>query len=135
MKAIVIAKHGGPEALEYREIPDLVPGPDDLLVRVRATALNRADLQQRRGSYPQPGAKPAFEIPGLEFAGEVTAMGERVTGFALEGRLREYHYSAGQLHDVLWYGMTAPQFWALYPELRTGPHPGVYPPQPPLAER
>ena len=49
-------------------------------------------------------------------------------GFALEGRLREYHYSAGQLHDVLWYGMTAPQFWALYPELRTGPHPGVYPP-------
>ncbi len=56
-------------------------------------------------------------------------------GFTLEGRLREYHYSAGLLLDVLWYGMTSPQFLALYPEFRTGRHPGVYPPQPPLAER
>ncbi len=82
MKAIVITRPGGPEVLEYREVPDPVAGPEDLLVRVRATALNRADLLQRMGGYPQPGPKPAHEIPGLEYAGEVLAVGERVEGFA-----------------------------------------------------
>lgn len=82
MKAIVITRPGGPEVLEYRDVPDPVPGPEDLLVRVRATALNRADLLQRMGGYPQPGPKPAHEIPGLEYAGEVLAAGERVEGFA-----------------------------------------------------
>jgi len=82
MKAIVITKPGGPEVLELREIPDPVAGPDDLLVRVRATALNRADVLQRMGGYPQPGAKPAFDVPGLECAGEVVKAGERVQGFA-----------------------------------------------------
>jgi putative PIG3 family NAD(P)H quinone oxidoreductase len=101
MKAIVIGKHGGPEALEYREIPDLVPGPDDLLVQVKATALNRADLQQRRGSYPQPGAKPAFEIPGLEFAGEVTAIGERVVGFAIGDRVMGLLAGGGYAEQVV----------------------------------
>ncbi len=43
-------------------------------------------------------------------------------GFRLEGRLSEYHYTAGRYHDVLWYGMTAAEFWAKYPRLRTGPH-------------
>ena len=87
MKAIVIARPGGPEVLEYREIPDPVPGPEDLLVRVRATALNRADVLQRMGGYPQPGPKPAFEIPGLEFAGEVIQAGSRVEGFSLGDRV------------------------------------------------
>lgn len=82
MKAIVISRPGGPEVLELREIPDPVAGPDDLLVRVRATALNRADVLQRMGGYPQPGPKPAFDIPGLECAGEVVKVGERVQGFA-----------------------------------------------------
>jgi len=81
LKAIVIADYGGPEVLSLREIPAPQAGPDDLLVRVRATALNRADLLQRRGLYPQPGPKPEFEIPGLEFAGEVAGAGSRVTGF------------------------------------------------------
>jgi NADPH2:quinone reductase len=87
MKAVVITRPGGPEVLEYREVPDPVAGPEDLLVRVRATALNRADLLQRMGGYPQPGPKPAFEIPGLEYAGEVIAVGERVEGFAVGDRV------------------------------------------------
>ena len=87
MKAVVITRPGGPEVLEYREVPDPVAGPEDLLIRVRATALNRADLLQRMGGYPQPGPKPAFEIPGLEYAGEVVAVGERVEGFALGDRV------------------------------------------------
>jgi len=81
MRAIVIARPGGPEVLEYRDVPDPVPGPDDLLVRVRAAGVNRADVLQRRGGYPQPGPKGAFEIPGLEFAGEVIDVGWRVEGF------------------------------------------------------
>ena len=87
MKAIVITTPGGPEVLQIQEIPDPIAGPDDLLVRVRATALNRADLQQRRGSYPQPGPKPAHDVPGLEFAGEVLSVGDRVMGFAVGDRV------------------------------------------------
>jgi putative PIG3 family NAD(P)H quinone oxidoreductase len=82
MKAVVITKPGGPEVLQLQEVPDPVPGPEDLLVRVRAAALNRADLLQRMGGYPQPGPKPAHEIPGMEYAGEVIAIGARVEGFA-----------------------------------------------------
>jgi putative PIG3 family NAD(P)H quinone oxidoreductase len=81
MKAIVVTEHGGPEVLQVREIPDPVPGPDDLLVRVKATALNRGDVLQRMGGYPQPGPKPEYEVPGLEFAGEVIEAGARTEGF------------------------------------------------------
>lgn len=87
MKAIVITKPGGPEVLQMQEVPDPVTGPDDLLVRVRTTALNRADLLQRVGGYPQPGPKLAHEIPGMEYAGEVLAMGSRVEGFAVGDRV------------------------------------------------
>ena len=82
MKAIVIAQPGERDALEYRDVPEPLMGPDDLLVAVRACALNRADILQRLGGYPQPGPKPEFEIPGLEYAGEVLRAGERVEGFA-----------------------------------------------------
>ena len=82
MKAIVIAQPGKRDALEYRDVPEPLMGPDDLLVAVRACALNRADILQRMGGYPQPGPKPEFEIPGLEYAGEVLRVGERVEGFA-----------------------------------------------------
>ncbi|MEO8541281.1 MAG: NAD(P)H-quinone oxidoreductase [bacterium] len=82
MKAIVITKPGGPEVLQMQEVPDPVPGPEDLLVRVHAAALNRADLLQRMGGYPQPGPKAPHEIPGMEYAGEVIAIGSRVEGFA-----------------------------------------------------
>ncbi|MGA1361705.1 MAG: NAD(P)H-quinone oxidoreductase [Ilumatobacteraceae bacterium] len=78
MKAVVLTEHGGPEVLVIREVPDPVPGPEEVLVRVHATALNRADLLQRMGMYPNPFPSEA-EIPGLEFAGTVESCGPRVT--------------------------------------------------------
>ncbi len=82
VKAIVIREPGGPEVLELRDIPEPIPGPEDLLVRVHATAVNRADTLQRQGQYPQPGPRTEFEVPGLEFAGEVLEAGPRTQGFA-----------------------------------------------------
>ncbi|MCU0231493.1 MAG: NAD(P)H-quinone oxidoreductase [Acidobacteria bacterium] len=88
MKAIVITRPGPPETHELRDAPDPVPGPGEVLVRVRATAVNRADVLQRRGLYPAPPGSPS-DIPGLEFSGEVLggaldgsglAPGDRVMG-------------------------------------------------------
>src|SRR5437660_11181622 len=76
MLAVTISGPGGPEVLEIREVPRPEPGPEEVLVRVHASALNRADLLQREGKYPAPPGWPA-DIPGLEFAGEVEACGER----------------------------------------------------------
>lgn len=75
MKAVVMNGTGGPEVLSLGTAADPEIGPDDLLVRVRACALNRADLLQRRGLYPPP--PDASPILGLEMAGEVAAVGER----------------------------------------------------------
>jgi NADPH:quinone reductase len=77
MKAIVIARFGGPEVLEYRDVETPQPGRGEVRVRVRATAVNRADLLQRIGAYPAPPDAPS-DIPGLEFAGEIDAVGEGV---------------------------------------------------------
>ncbi|MEO6627800.1 MAG: zinc-binding dehydrogenase, partial [Aquihabitans sp.] len=79
MRAIVLNDHGGPEVLTLTEVPDPVPGPDEVLIDVVATALNRADLLQRMGLYPEPGSAREHEIPGMEFAGRVVALGARVT--------------------------------------------------------
>src|SRR5690606_20149992 len=68
--------------LQLREVPDPVPGAEEVLVDVVSSAVNRADVLQRLGHYPYPGRKPAFDIPGLEFAGRVAAIGERVTAWA-----------------------------------------------------
>jgi putative PIG3 family NAD(P)H quinone oxidoreductase len=78
MKAIVIREPGGPEVLELREVPTPQPVRGEVRVRVRATAVNRADLLQRRGMYPAPPGSPQ-DIPGLEIAGEVDAVGDAVT--------------------------------------------------------
>src|SRR6185369_1675926 len=74
MKAVVINRFGGPEVLEIQDAPTPQPGPEEILVHVRSTALNRADLLQRQGRYAAPPVV-AQNIPGLEFAGEVTALG------------------------------------------------------------
>jgi len=79
VKAVVLRAYGGPEVLAFEDVPDPVPGPDEVLVAVRATALNRADLLQRMGAYPDPRRGLDLEIPGLEFAGTVRAVGRRVT--------------------------------------------------------
>lgn len=70
MRAVVLTEHGGPEVLRIVEVPVPTPAADEVLVRVYATALNRADLLQRRGLYPNPFPM-AHDIPGMEFAGEV----------------------------------------------------------------
>jgi NADPH2:quinone reductase len=79
MKAIVISRPGGPEVMEVRDLADTVPGRGEVRVRVRATAVNRADLLQRQGLYPAPPDAPS-DIPGLEFAGEIDMVGQAVTG-------------------------------------------------------
>ena len=78
MRAVVIPKYGDADVLELREIADPEPGPDEVLVEVVASAMNRADLLQRAGQYPAPGPKPLFEIPGLEFSGRIGSVGSQV---------------------------------------------------------
>lgn len=77
MKAVVITTAGPPGVLALLDRPDPVPGRGEVLIRVAAAGLNRADLLQRRGQYPAPpGAVP--DIPGVEFAGTVEALGSGV---------------------------------------------------------
>src|SRR5688500_4495513 len=78
MRAVVITRAGGPEVLELQERPRPVPGHGQVLVKVLGSALNRADLLQRRGHYPAPVGVPA-DIPGLEYAGKVHALGPGAT--------------------------------------------------------
>jgi NADPH:quinone reductase len=75
MKAVVISEPGGPQVLEIRDVAAPDPGANEVLVKVMAAALNRADLLQRAGKYPAPAGVPK-DIPGLEFAGEVVSLGE-----------------------------------------------------------
>lgn len=78
MKAVIIARPGGPEVLEVQERPMPEPGLGQIRVRVRASALNRADLMQREGKYPVPPGVSA-EISGMEYAGEVDKLGPSAT--------------------------------------------------------
>ncbi|MEV4714649.1 NAD(P)H-quinone oxidoreductase [Micromonospora sp. NPDC049374] len=78
MRAITIAEPGGPDVLAWSEVPDPRPGPGEVVVDVRATAVNRADLLQRQGHYPPPPGAPAY--PGLECSGVVSATGPDVVG-------------------------------------------------------
>lgn len=81
MRAIIIRDHGGPEQLQLWEWEKPEPGPEELLVRIHATALNRADTLQRQGKYPPPpGASP---ILGLEMAGEIVGAGREVDKWQL----------------------------------------------------
>ena len=77
MRAVVLRSHGGPEVLEIQDVEAPVPGNDDISVDVVATALNRADLLQRMGLYPNPFPDD-IEIPGLEFSGTVRSVGAHV---------------------------------------------------------
>src|SRR5215470_465753 len=98
MQAVWIARFGGPEGLEIRAVPKPRVTADQVLVRVTASALNRADLLQRQGRYPAPPGYPQ-EIPGIEFAGEVAEVGplaqmwkpgQRVFGLAGGGAHAQY---------------------------------------------
>ena len=80
MRAVVLRSHGGPECLVIEDVPDPTVGPDEVLVDVRTSALNRADLLQVMGLYPDPRVVDV-EIPGMEFSGVVAAIGRRVTAW------------------------------------------------------
>lgn len=85
MKAVTVTEPGGPDVLRLTDVADPAPGRQDLLVRVRATAVNRADLLQRRGLYPPP--EGASEILGLELAGDVVEVGDAVTAWSVGDRV------------------------------------------------
>ena len=98
MRAVIITRPGGPEVLEIQSVETPEPQGDYVRVRVRASGINRADLLQRAGAYPAPAGSPS-QIPGLEFAGEVDAIGpqvrmwrpgQRVMGLAGGGAQAEY---------------------------------------------
>jgi putative PIG3 family NAD(P)H quinone oxidoreductase len=79
MRAVEITAPGGPEVLELRPRPVPSPGPGELLVDVSAAGVNRPDVLQRRGLYPPPPGAP--DVPGLEVAGRVAAVGTGVSGW------------------------------------------------------
>lgn len=85
-RVIAITRHGGAEVLRIEERPLPVPGAAEIVVRVQASAVNRADVLQRLGRYPAPDGAPA-DVPGLELAGTVYARGERVTRWQLGDRV------------------------------------------------
>ncbi len=78
MKAIVITRPGAPEVLQPTDRPTLTPAAHEVLIRVHASGINRPDVFQRKGNYPPPPGA-SLDIPGLEVAGIIEAIGEEVT--------------------------------------------------------
>jgi putative PIG3 family NAD(P)H quinone oxidoreductase len=100
MKAITITSFGGVEGLEIRDVTDAPPAAlDRVRVRVRAAGLNRADILQRLGRYPAPPGYPQ-EIPGIEFAGEVTEIGAEVRSWKIGDRVFGIIGGGGQAEFV-----------------------------------
>lgn len=85
MLCIEISTPGGPEVLKPVERPDPVPGPGDVLIEVAAAGVNRPDVMQRRGRYPPPPG--ASDIPGLEVAGTIVALGDGAGGWHVGDRV------------------------------------------------
>lgn len=85
MTAIGIKTPGGPEALAPEERPVPTPGPTEVLVQVKAAGVNRPDVMQRKGQYPPPPGAP--DIPGLEIAGDVVAIGDKVSRWKVGDRV------------------------------------------------
>jgi len=99
MKAVVCNGSGGPEVLALGELPPPVPGPNEILIEVRATALNRADLLQRRGLYPPPPG--ASSILGLECSGVVAARGPSAARFEVGARVMALLGGGGYAEQVV----------------------------------
>ncbi|MGI8431477.1 MAG: NAD(P)H-quinone oxidoreductase [Chthoniobacterales bacterium] len=101
MRAIVIASHGGVEGIGLEEVEKLAsPTADRVRVRVHAAGVNRADIIQREGKYPAPPGYPA-DIPGLEFAGEVEAVGDLVQTWKIGDRVFGITAGGGQAEFVV----------------------------------
>lgn len=93
MKAIRVHQYGGPEVLRYEEVPEPMPEPGEVLVRVRAAGVNFADTLARRGLYPAP-TPPPF-IPGFEVAGTVASIGAGVEGITIGQRVMGFAPKGG----------------------------------------
>ena len=100
MRAVVITEPGGPEVLKIQEMPDPTFGAEEVLVAVHASALNRLDLLQRGGTYPVPFGVRA-DIPGVEMAGVIEAVGERVQGWKPGDRVMALLSSMGHATKVV----------------------------------
>ncbi len=85
MRAVIMDGSGGPEVMHLGEVPRPEPGPGQVLIRVAATSVNRADLHQRTGGYPPPPGES--EILGLEAAGVIEGVGAGVTGWRPDARV------------------------------------------------
>jgi NADPH2:quinone reductase len=85
MTVVEIAAPGGPEQLRVASRPVPVPGDGEVLVRVAAAGVNRPDVMQRQGRYPPPAG--ASDLPGLEIAGEIVALGSNVAGLSVGDRV------------------------------------------------
>src|SRR5882757_10045196 len=81
MHAITAREPGGPDVLEWTEVPDPEPGPGEVVIDVAASALNRADLLQRQGFYPPPPG--ASDIIGMECSGRISSVGAGVSNWAV----------------------------------------------------
>jgi len=98
--AVQITEPGGPEMLSWEEVPDPpAPGAGQVLLRVAATAVNRADLLQRLGHYPPPPGAPPY--PGLECSGTVTAVGPGVDGWSVGDQVCALLPGGGYAEQVL----------------------------------
>jgi NADPH2:quinone reductase len=114
------------------ERPDPVPGAGEVLVRVRAAGINGADMMQRRGLYPAPPGSPA-DVPGLELAGEVAALGPGATRFVEGDRVMAIVGGGGQaelavVHERQLMPVPEPLDWARaggLPETFTTAHDAV----------
>ena len=105
MNAVAISAPGGPMVLksERRAVPQ--PGPGEILIRVRAAGVNRPDVMQRKGAYPPP--KGASDLPGLEVAGEVVALGEGTARWSLGERVCALTAGGGYAEYVAVHGSNA----------------------------
>src|SRR5437899_6397912 len=124
MRAIVFDHPGDESVLHLGDVPPPALGPDDLRIRVRATAVNRADLMQRQGLYaPPPGASP---ILGLECAGEVVEVGANVTGWCAGDRAMALLPGGGYAEEVVVHHGSAMHVPAPFSFEEAGALPEVY---------
>jgi putative PIG3 family NAD(P)H quinone oxidoreductase len=97
--AVTISEPGGPDVLTWTEVPDPVPGADDVLIQVAASAVNRADLLQRQGFYPAPPGAPPY--PGLECSGTIISVGGNVTDYQAGERVCALLSGGGYAEQVV----------------------------------
>ncbi|MFS3127522.1 NAD(P)H-quinone oxidoreductase [Nocardioides sp. Bht2] len=98
MRAVIASQPGGPEVLSVVDLPDLVPGPGEVVIAVAAAGVNKADTLQRQGFYPPPPGES--DVLGLECSGTIAAVADDVTGWAVGDRVCALLASGGYADQV-----------------------------------